>query len=537
MYIKYSPLQSKQLLQQKYIDTQDTYLLVCLPEHMRCVQLKESLQQQLHQSFDIISLEQLTERLTEDVSGAVVFKEDCQCLSTALMSMAAELAAGADLVTANCAYGSGCGTECYFNGSLEPVGCPCVTISRSLLLQMKSIRKQSPVELILCAARLATTRCHISQSLFLVRRELQADDLYSANVKRALILTHEFSMTGAPIVLVNMVPALRSFGYEVVVLGPDEGKSLELFNHAGATVLTNADLLNNEALCGVALNCDLVEVNTVCQLDAIQQLNGAKVPVLWWLHDAFLIYAYIGSSIPVRLGPNVSVCAVGAHATAAMHSVRPDFKIQDLIYGLPDYAQDHFATYDLSFTKGKRLFVTVGSFEERKGQDILCDAIRLLPEEKLRQSAFLFVGKPYHEEFYHQVESLTSRYPDNVFYQESLTRDEIKSLMQQCSCVICASRDDPMPTFVTEGLIFGRPAIVSEHTGTAGLIQEGVDGFVYRQDSPAELEEKIEYFIDHPELNQQMSKACRALYERCFTYDSFQKTLKQLVQELTEREI
>lgn len=58
--------------------------------------------------------------------------------------------------------------------------------------------------------------------------------------------------------------------------------------------------------------------------------------------------------------------------------------------------------------------------------------------------------------------------PQTVFYRKRLTRDEIKSLMQQCACVVCSSRDDPMPTFVTEGLIFGKPSIVSEHTGHGG---------------------------------------------------------------------
>ena len=72
------------------------------------------------------------------------------------------------------------------------------------------------------------------------------------------------------------------------------------------------------------------------------------------------------------------VCAVGSHATAAMHSVRPDFSIEQLIYGLPDYAQESFPPYDISYAGGRPLFVTVGSFEPRKGQDIFCNAIRLL---------------------------------------------------------------------------------------------------------------------------------------------------------------
>lgn len=163
-----------------------------------------------------------------------------------------------------------------------------------------------------------------------------------------------------------------------------------------------------------------------------------------------------------------------------MHSVRPDFEIEQLIYGLPDYAAEQFPRYDISFAGGRTLFVTVGSLEPRKGPDIFCNAIRLLPSAVREKAAFLFVGKAADKGMYNAVDSLVRDYPQTVFYRKRLERPEVKSLMEQCNCVVCASRDDPMPTFVTEGLIFGKPSIVSEHTGTAGLVTEGVDGFCTR---------------------------------------------------------
>ena len=51
-------------------------------------------------------------------------------------------------------------------------------------------------------------------------------------------MSHLLDMTGAPIVLVSAVPVLRSMGYEVVVLGPEDGGSMPLFLEAGATVIT-----------------------------------------------------------------------------------------------------------------------------------------------------------------------------------------------------------------------------------------------------------------------------------------------------------
>lgn len=137
---------------------------------------------------------------------------------------------------------------------------------------------------------------------------------------------------------------------------------------------------------------------------------------------------------------------------------------------------------------------------------------------------------------YNAVDSLVRDYPQTVFYRKRLERPEVKSLMEQCNCVVCASRDDPMPTFVTEGLIFGKPSIVSEHTGTAGLVTEGVDGFLYKDDDPQQLANKLAWAIEHPEALAAMHDSCRRLYEQQFSNESYVATLTRLVKELTDGE-
>ena len=68
----------------------------------------------------------------------------------------------------------------------------------------------------------------------------------------------------------------------------------------------------------------------------------------------------------------------------------------------------------------------MGSFERRKGQDIFCKAIRLLPPEVRQKASFLFVGKAADQEMMDAVRNLTADYPANVFYCKRLSRDEIK---------------------------------------------------------------------------------------------------------------
>ena len=459
MYSSYSTLQRKQLTKQVYTDTQSTYLLVYAPGRHQA--LEHALENQLHRKFRLVT--ELAPALTDSVEGVLLVSEDLECTSTALTYFAAALRTGADFVVCDAAFGFDGSTALYL--STQHIPCSrCAMVSRKLLDRVRAAARgrDSVTELLRLATAMAENCHRIPQSLLHFRRELCADDVFSADGKRALILSHELTMTGAPIVLTS------------------------------------------------------------------------AVPVLWWLHDAFAGYPFIAHRIPETLDSNVHVCAVGSHATAAMHSVRPDFSIEQLIYGLPDYAQESFPPYDISYAGGRPLFVTVGSFEPRKGQDIFCNAIRLLKPEVRQKAAFLFVGKAADKSLKNAVDALVEDYPDTVFYRKRLERPEIKSLMDQCACVVCASRDDPMPTFVTEGLIFGKPSIVSEHTGTAGLITEGVDGFVYKDDDPDQLAKVLEHAILHPEQLAAMKADCRKMYEKYYSNEAYVATLTRLVNESTD---
>ena len=532
MYSSYSPLQRTQLSGQVYTDTQGVYLLVYAPG--RRTALEATLRDQLHRKFRVV--DSLADALTPSVAGVLLVREDVELMSTALNYHAKALKEGADLVLSDAVFGYAGATALY--QSPAHIASPgCALVSRELLERCRAAARdpESVSELLALAAQYSQHCTRIPLALLHYEREVTPDDLYSPTGKRAFLFSHVLDMTGAPIVMVSAVPVLRSMGFEVTVLGPSDNGSLELFREAGATVLTRAGCISSPALWGLALCADFVIVNTVVSGRVVRALSDTGVPVLWWLHDAFAGYPHIAHQIPKTIAPNVQVYSVGKHAAAAMHGVRPDFEIHQLIYGLPDYAKEDFPVYDLGYANGRPLFVTVGSFERRKGQDVFCNAIRLLPPEVRNKASFLFVGKAADKEMMDAVRSLTADYPQNVFYCKRLSRDEIKSLMQQCTCLVCASRDDPMPTFVTEGLIFGKPSIVSEHTGTAGLVTEGVDGFVYKDDDPAQLEKLLCWAIEHPDDLAAMHDDCRKLYERYYSKEAFAATLQQAVESLTEQ--
>ena len=386
-------------------------------------------------------------------------------------------------------------------------------------------------------------------SRIFILRPIATSLLMVALLLSGLLAYHYLPMAALPqidyptIQVQTLYPGASSEVMAAVVTSPLERQlgtmsglvQMTSLSSAGASVITRSSCRNVSDAWGMALCADFIIANTVVMARAVRALSGTAVPVLWWLHDAFAGYPHIAHQIPTQLGENVRVYSVGSHAANAMRAVRPEFEIRPLIYGLPDYAAENFVRTDLGYNHGRPLFATVGSFERRKGHDIFCKAIRLLPPEVREKASFLFVGQAADKEMMDSVRALTADYPENVYYCKRLTRDEIKSLMEQCTGLVCASRDDPMPTFVTEGLIFGKPSIVSEHTGTAGLISEGRNGFVYHNDDPQQLAVLLEHAIEHPEELASMRTECRKMYEQYYSKEAFEQTLRAAVEDLTAK--
>ena len=367
MYSSYTTLQRAQLAKQEYLDTQEVFLGVYAPG--RNAALKASLQDQLHRKF--LWTDSLRPEALGSAVGVLLVREDLFLMPTALSCFADALRSGADYVTSDAVFGYSGVTTLYHSQGFA--ACPgCALVSRELLrrCQAEARDPENPVELLTLAAKLRRSHVCLPLALAHYERDICAEDVWSVKGKRVFIMSHLLDMTGAPIVLVSAVPVLRSMGYEVVVLGPEDGGSMPLFLEAGATVITRKGCVQSPLLWGLALCADLVLANTVVEARAVRALSGARVPVLWWLHDAFAGYPHIAHQIPRELGKNIRLYSVGSHAANAMHSVRPEFNIRPLIYGLPDYAAEKFSHYDLSYAGGRPLFATVGSFENRKGQDL-----------------------------------------------------------------------------------------------------------------------------------------------------------------------
>ena len=360
---------------------------------------------------------------------------------------------------------------------------------------------------------------------------------------RVLFVSHEMSLTGAPLVLMNFAKMVHESGNQAVIVSPVDGPLRAEAERFGIPVAVVPDLFASNDTLDLVYPFNLVVACTIASAKVVKDLNGMDIPVVWWIHEAMVSYhpGFL-ANMPQTLEKNIHVYSVCEYAKNMLLKFRPQYDSNILPYYMDDFANvESNSSFALPPHGNKKVFTMVGSMEVRKGQDILVNAIRMLPRNILEKCLFVIVAKKYHEPFAKMVDDLCEDYPQNVIYYEQLSRDDIANLYKETDCLLCASRDDPLPCVITEALAVGKPAICSEHTGYAAILKEMNSGLVYKNDDPQLLAEAIEKYLTKPNLQKKLQRNTRSTYEKHFTQKVFNERattlLNRHILHLTDAEV
>ena len=354
-------------------------------------------------------------------------------------------------------------------------------------------------------------------------------------MNNVLLLSHEMSRTGAPVALLNMAKQLKKEGIFLTVLSPQDGAMVQDVVAEDIAVVIDSTIGGNTEWLNWASDFDLIVVNTVVPYHNIEQLKKTQIPVLWWIHDGEMSFQ-LGANelLPKELTDNIHVYGGGQYACDIVNHYRPAYGARNLLYNVPDIMAEgqKKLSYEIPNPAGRKIVSTIGSVDKRKGQDVFVDAIRLLDKEEREQCLFVFVGRGNDEAVYQKVQDLKNDFPDDVFLVTEVTHSEIVDVYKQSAVVICASRDDPMPVFMTECLMLSVPVICSTNTGTYALLQDGKNGLTFKSEDVEGLRDKIRFAIHNEEELKQIGKCGREVYENNFTDEAFSKALKQVIENL-----
>lgn len=181
-------------------------------------------------------------------------------------------------------------------------------------------------------------------------------------------------------------------------------------------------------------------------------------------------------------------------------------------------------------TASKMTFITIGYIEWRKGQDLLIDAIDLLPKEMVDKAEFIIIGQNTSL----MAQKLADRISDmrNVKMPGTVSREEVHRLLENADMMICPSREDPMPTVCAEAMMHRVPCLVSDSTGTSAYIKDGYDGLTFKSEDITELKDKIVWCIKHENELNEMGDRAYGIYEKFFSEKAFEHNLLLHVEEM-----
>ena len=354
---------------------------------------------------------------------------------------------------------------------------------------------------------------------------------------KILMISHDSLLGGATIVFQYAARALQKQGCYITWLAENEGAILEELKKDKIGYIIDPSFKNGDKWLNYASNFDLIICNTILLYPQVEQLKNAGKKVIWWIHEASDYY--LGkrfSDFTDKYLKNLHVWCVGTYAEKMFSENFRGIPSQIMLYGVPDYAnsEKHLQKNIINNSNHKMIFLSIGTIERRKGQDILIEAIREMPNQEREQCLFVFIGKAIQKEIYAELQKLAAEYPAAVIIKGTVDRNTLMQIYHEGDAVICTSREDPMPVFMTECLMQSRIAICSENTGTADIITDGYNGFVYHNNNVSELIEKILYVLKNRSKMQQVKRNARKTYETYFAMEVFEKKLWDYVHKVLE---
>jgi glycosyltransferase involved in cell wall biosynthesis/ubiquinone/menaquinone biosynthesis C-methylase UbiE len=383
---------------------------------------------------------------------------------------------------------------------------------------------------------------------------LRTADLTAAVLDRPkatiLVVSHEASRTGAPILGLNLVQQL-SARYNVISLILGGGELIDHFSKAGAAVhvidvlhMNDRELDRDVKAITAQHPLMFAIVNSVESRRVLKALKNEAVPTVTLIHE-FSAYTRPRSAIPdvivqstmtvfstkitlenavsdFRLNPGSSIyvepqgkCVVPASLTGASEAASEKLWLTRMLR--PEGGHDKF------------LVIGAGAVQLRKGVDLFIDCATILANQPGGERfQFVWIGSGYDTDLdgIYSVYLADQMERGQVESQVKILRptSQIEVAYRAADLFLLSSRLDPLPNVAIDALTMGVPVLCFERTtGIADFLLENGLGeqCVAKYLDTHDLAQKVRALADSDELRARVSAQCRAAAEKEFDMNAY----------------
>lgn len=341
--------------------------------------------------------------------------------------------------------------------------------------------------------------------------------------KDILIFSHDLTESGAPRVVYEIAKLMTKAAHFVVVASPTDGPIRGALQELGVPVIVDELLLTQHpSVFDLARNFDEIICNTVVTYPAVIQLADT-VNTYWYIHETSLFTDYAANrpDFVSALSKAKQLWAGSKLAATPIRAYNPG--IQVLEYGLPGLESD---TRETPATKAneKLIIRTFGSYEPRKGQDLMVLAVKHLPESLRAQCQFEFYGRILDQSFFEGVNTLAEHIPQVNIHGDVDYNSYVKLILSS-DMVVVPSRDDTLPLVSLHTLSAGKPLMCTLTTGTSAYINHLQSGFVFSSNDPLDMSHTLGEVIATAMQWNEIGDSGKAVFDLYFSEIKFSEKL------------
>lgn len=341
--------------------------------------------------------------------------------------------------------------------------------------------------------------------------------------KRILLVAHEMTYSGAPRSLLNIAILLNKHNIYVEVWSLHNGSFIKEYKDAGInTKIINEDI---DRYSVEIRKYDVVILNTIFT---------AHLEPMFKKYARTILYIREAQNIPIIArncfldeenirNANEIVCV----SEYAESFIREKYAPKN-VKVVHNFVEDTYKG-NINLVKENMVhFMVSGTYEERKGQDIVIEAFKKLPDELKEISKLHIVGrKPeWSKSFW---EPLKKKYDNRIIEHEEIkNRHELLDLYNKMNVFIIASRDESCSLVALEGAMLGKAVIMSENTGAKYLDKSAK--YIYSTLNSDELCRKMSQLTSRKELILR-GMNMRRMYKKTSTEKVFEKNFLRLILE------
>lgn len=147
-----------------------------------------------------------------------------------------------------------------------------------------------------------------------------------------------------------------------------------------------------------------------------------------------------------------------------------------------------------------------GVISKRKNQMMLINSIIRLVKSGIKDFKVVLTGYIIDKSYYQMlIKKVNNNDLSNIIeFKGNISYQELLDLYSKSSVVVLTSRQETAPMVISEAMATGTPIISSNICGAPYMINEGIDGYLVREDDSQDLYEKLSIIIEDDKKKRKM---------------------------------